>query len=171
MDIASPTGQSQENLLAPAERILQQILRRGGFELSYLIRAQETAASDNPEFVFDFSGPDAELLLERNASLLDALEYIVLRAARLPAEISERIVFDCRAWRCTRAEELRLTAQIAAERVVATGTRIELTPMNARERRIVHLALKDHPSVRTLSEGFGSDRRVVIFPSSSPDTR
>lgn len=53
-------------------------------------------------------------------------------------------------------------AQVAAERVIESGDPFPLNPMGARERRIIHLALKDQSKVRTQSEGFGPDRRVVI---------
>jgi spoIIIJ-associated protein len=64
-----------------------------------------------------------------------------------------------------RREELRLMAQVAAERVIDTGDPFALNPMSPRERRIVHLALRDRPGVRTQSEGMGPDRKVVIFPA------
>ena len=61
-------------------------------------------------------------------------------------------------------EELRLMAQVAAERVIDTGDPFALSPMNPRERRIVHLALRDQLRVRTESEGMGLERKVVIYP-------
>jgi spoIIIJ-associated protein len=55
---------------------------------------------------------------------------------------------------------------MAAERVIETGEAFPLNPMSPRERRLVHLALRDQPQVRTESEGTGPERRVVILPSS-----
>jgi len=55
---------------------------------------------------------------------------------------------------------------MAAERVAETGTPFSFSPLSARERRIIHLALKDLPLVRTESEGVGSERKVVILPAS-----
>jgi spoIIIJ-associated protein len=112
----------------------------------------------------DFSGLDTDLLLEMNASLLHAIEHVLLKAIRLDDEQSRRIAFDCKDWRRTRIGELQLMAQVAAERVRDTGSPFALNPMNARERRIVHLALKDQPQVQTQSEGMGPERKVVIFP-------
>jgi spoIIIJ-associated protein len=62
-------------------------------------------------------------------------------------------------------DELRLMAQVAAERVIDTGDPFTLSPMNPRERRIVHMALRDQPKVRTQSEGMGPERKVVIYPA------
>jgi spoIIIJ-associated protein len=102
--------------------------------------------------------------LERNGALLDALEHVVLKAVRLPAEHLGKIGFDCNDWRRLRTEELRLTAQVAAERVVESGDPFALSPMTPRERRIIHLALRDRTDLRTASEGRGPERRVVILP-------
>ncbi len=113
----------------------------------------------------DFSGPDADLLLEMNATLLHAIEHVLLKAIRLDDDHFRRIAFDCHDWRRTRIEELRLMAQVAAERAIDTGDPFTLNPMNPRERRIIHLALKDRPEVRTQSEGMGPERKVVIFPA------
>ena len=129
------------------------------------------AAGDEPHtpgVVVDFEGPDCDLLLEKNAALLDAIEYVVLKAVRVDDDLYGRISFDCKDWRQVRAEELKLTAQMAARQAVETGSPFHLTPMSSRERRIVHLALKDETSVKTMSEGAGPARKVVIYPAASP---
>ncbi len=165
----SPSAQL-ESYLAPIESLLRQIIQNGGFELTFVIRKSPAAEEEieAPEFVLDFSGPDADLLLEKNATLLNALEYLVLRSVRLEEDLFGKITFDCKDWRRLRARELQLTAQVAAERVIETGAPYPLSPMIARERRIVHLALKNQPLVRTASEGFGPERKVVILPASPP---
>jgi spoIIIJ-associated protein len=61
-------------------------------------------------------------------------------------------------------EELRMTARVAAERVQTSKQPFRLNPMTSRERRIVHMALKDMPGVRTESIGVGEHRQVVIHP-------
>jgi spoIIIJ-associated protein len=159
-----------ESYLEAIEKILKEILRTGRFALSFTIR-KGTPAEDEieaPDYVVDFTGPDMDLLLEKNGALLDALEYIVLRAARLEEHLFGRITLDAEDWRRLRAEELKLTAQIAAERVIETGDPFALQAMSPRERRIVHLALRDFPAVQTASEGKGSERKVVIHPAPPP---
>jgi spoIIIJ-associated protein len=164
---AGATSSALESYLPRIESVLTEILRQGGFHLSPAVRKGKPAVEgmEPPEFVVDISGPDAELLLQKHAALLDALEYVVLRAVRLDEELFGRITFDCQDWRWLRAQELQLAARVAAERVLETGDTFALSPMNARERRIVHLALKNEPKVRTLSEGFGPERHVVIHPA------
>jgi spoIIIJ-associated protein len=165
-----PTASPLASHLGPIESLLKQIIRHGGFQLTVEIRRCQPVEGEPeaPEFVVDFAGPDADLLLERKATLLNALEYLVLKAVRLEEDLFGKITFDCHDWRRLRAEELRLTAEFAAERVVETGDPFALSPMSARERRIVHLALRDRPQVRTESEGSGPERKVVILPASSP---
>lgn len=163
-----------ESYLAPMESVLGKVIQSGSFELTFAIRKNQAGASDleAPEFVVDFSGPDKDLLLEKNAELLNALEYVVLKAVRLEESLFAKITFDCGDWRRLRSEELKLTAQVAAERVAETGQPFTFSPLSPRERRIIHMALKSHPHVQTISEGVGSDRRVVVLPASpSPRKR
>jgi len=167
-----PVG-SVEGCLAAIESLAKQLIKYGGFDLLVSIRRQPSTgsvepASESPEFVVEFSGRDSDLLLERNAELLNAIEHVVMKAGRLDEELFGKITFDCEDWRRLRIEELNLMARVAAERVLETGDAFPLGPMNARERRIIHLALRDQPRVRTASEGAGADRKVVIMPASSP---
>jgi spoIIIJ-associated protein len=159
-----------ENYLAAIESLLNQIIQQGEFALSFAIHpvGQDSSDLESPEYVADFTGADTDLLLERNGALLDALEHVVLKAARLPHEQLGKIAFDCNDWRRLRTEELKLTAQVAAERVVESGAPFALSPMTPRERRIIHLALRDCPNLRTASEGVGSERKVVILPVGPP---
>lgn len=164
----APTEPSLKNYLGAVQSLVEQIIRQGGFELSCAIHEGKPAelALETPDFVVELSGPDAELLLQKGGALLDALEYLVLKAVRLDEELFGRITFDCQDWRWLRAQELRLAAHVAAERVAETGDPFAMNPMPARERRIVHLALRDLPGVRTMSEGVGPQRKVVIHPIS-----
>ena len=154
------------------ESLARQIIRLGQFRLGCSVRP--TATPDNveaPEIVVDFSGPDAALLLEGHAQLLNALEHVVLRALRLEERLFPKFSFDCEDWRRMRVEELKLMAQVAADRVVEMKTPFPLGPMTARERRVIHLALRDRPEVRTESEGYGHERKVVIHPASAAPRR
>src|SRR6266478_3175517 len=67
--------------------------------------------------------------------------------------------------------QLKVTVSVAAERVQTSKQPFQLNPMTSRERRIVHLALKDMPGVRTESVGVGEHRQVVIHPADSKPSR
>lgn len=161
--------QSSEKYLDDIGSLVGQIIQHGGFDLKSTVRKLSETEQDSglAAIVVDFEGPDSDLLLEKNGALLDALEYVVLKAVRVGEDLYGKISFDCRGWRDVRAEELKLTAQMAARQAVETGSPFPLAPMNPRERRIVHLALKNDAAVRTVSEGSGPSRKVVIYPASS----
>jgi len=163
----TPGAADFEKYLRLLESLLHELIAHSPFELSFSVQKAPAGAEDpeGPEYVVDFAGADADLLLEKNAALLHALEYVVLKAIRLDEDHFRRIAFDAHDWRRTRMEELRLMAQVAADRVIETGDPFALSPMNPRERRIVHLALRDKPQVRTQSEGMGPERKVVIYPA------
>jgi len=156
-----------ESIRSDLEPFLRRLLQLARWNLKFQIEAAKDRDPETgaPEILVNFSGEDADLLLERGGELLDALEYISVKFLRLAPEERLRIAFDCDDYKNVRAEELRLTAATAAERVVRTGQPFPLNPMDARERRIVHLALRDHPAVRTESQGGGPFRKVVIFPA------
>jgi spoIIIJ-associated protein len=163
----APVEHTIEKYLSLMESLLREFIKHSPFELTFSIQKPAAQAEDPeaPEYVVDFSGADSGLLLEKNAALLHAIEYVVLKAIRLDEDHFRRIAFDSQDWRRMRMEELRLMAQVAAERVIETGDPFTLNPMSPRERRIVHLALRDRPQVRTQSEGMGPERKVVIFPA------
>ena len=87
---------------------------------------------------------------------------------RMSAEDHARLQFDANDYRALRIEELRLSAITAAEKVKRSRMPFEFSPMNSRERRIIHLALRGEPDVRSESAGFGSHRQVVIYPADMP---
>ena len=161
-----PGATDFEKYLSSMESLLHEVIEHSPFELTFSIQkaVAELEDPEAPEYVVGFSGADADLLLEKNATLLHAIEYVVLKAIRLDEDHFRRIAFDCQDWRRIRMEELRLMALVAAERVIDTGDPFTLNPMSPRERRIIHLALRDRPEVRTQSEGMGPERKVVIFP-------
>ena len=157
--------------VSPAIRsFVGMMIRECRFDLRMETRtaADSPADVENPELIVNFSGRDSDLLLERGAELLKAIEYLTLRWLRLDPRDFHRVRFDCADYKTLRIQELKLTAETAAERVKKTGQPFTLNPMNARERRIIHLALKDDPSVRTVSEGVGAARQVVIYPAATP---
>ncbi len=149
---------------------MREIIRAGKFELDFTIRksAGEAGVPEALECTVDLTGRDADVLLERNGAALDALEHVALKAARLDEVSPVKIVFDAKDYRRLRAEELRTIAKMAGERVLETGDPFALSPMTPRERRIVHLALHNDTRLRTVSEGRGPDRRVVIHPVTPP---
>ncbi|HJY85346.1 MAG TPA: R3H domain-containing nucleic acid-binding protein [Candidatus Acidoferrales bacterium] len=161
----------REALAAELRRFLDLVIAQTRLELGYEIRLEVRSGGasavevESPEVLVVFRGRDQELLLERSAELLQALEYLALRWLRLDPHYYDHIRFDSGDYRALRIEELKLSARVAAERVRETRTPFRFNPMPARERRVIHLVLKDQPGVRTTSEGVGEQRQVVVFPA------
>jgi spoIIIJ-associated protein len=158
--------------LAAANKInefLQSVVTNGGLRLKYRITVDpplpENRDWERPEILVDFAGPDSPLLLDRGGELLRALELLALEMLRLQHGEHEKISFDCQNQRSLRLEELRMAATVAAERVRQTGSPYTFAPMSSRERRIVHLALRDQTDLRTESDGEGMRRCVVVYPA------
>jgi len=149
---------------------LRPILDRAGFELDYDLAPGESVHPEyeSPEVTLKFKGPDVDLLLANKAELLLALEQVTMEALRMPSEDHSRISFDANDYRMLRIEELRLSASAAAEKVKRTGSPFFFNPMNSRERRVIHLALRGETELRSESAGFGSHRQVVVYPAGMP---
>ena len=156
-----------ETMRPPLEDFLTRLLASSRLDLKFRIQAkpENSAPMEAPDVTGEFSGSDAGLLLMRGAELLEALEDLAVRVLRLPPTERDRIAFDCLDYRALRLGELQLTAETAAETVRSSGEPFSLNPMSSRERRIIHLSLKENPAVRTESQGFGPYRKVVIFPA------
>ena len=124
------------------------------------------------ELVATISGHDLGILIGRNGQTIDALQYLSNAIGYRSADVdAERlpVVVDAAGYRARRAASLETLARQYAERAVATGTRVELEPMTAVERKIVHELLKDDPEVETASEGTEPNRFVVIVPGKPAD--
>jgi spoIIIJ-associated protein len=149
------------------EAFLRTILQDGGFSLKYEIHDMEPAGSDfeTPDVVVKFSGADVDLLLANKAEMLLALEHLIMEMLGAPSEDHSRISFDANDYRLLRIEELRVSAMTAAEKVKRTGVPFRFNPMNSRERRVIHLALRDESEVRSESSGSGPGRQVVVYPA------
>jgi len=159
---------------AALREFLELLVQASRLELKVSVRAVLSAAGQedsDAEVIADLDGRDKEILLERGAEVLQAIEHLTFRALRLETAWHEKIHIDCGGYRALRFEELRMTARVAAERVQTSRQPFRLNPMSSRERRIVHLALKDVPGVRTESIGVGEHRQVVIQPADAKPSR
>jgi spoIIIJ-associated protein len=119
---------------------------------------------ENPDLMIRFTGPDVDLLLENKTELLLALEHLTMEALGMAGEEHSRICFDANDRRILRIEELRMSALAAAEMVKKSKQPFHFSPMNSRERRILHLALRGETVVRSESVGEGPIRQVVVVP-------
>ena len=125
---------------------------------------------DGDDVLATVTGADLGILIGRHGQMIDSLQYLANAIAhRAVGEDRRRIVVDAAGYRGRRAVTLEGLARRTAERASATGLRVELEPMSAVERRVVHEVLKDDPEVTTASEGTEPNRYVVVVPRRSAD--
>ena len=163
---------ASDNVPSQIDEFLEPFLKAAGFDLSYTVESAETLENSDlfsPDILVKFSGPDVELLLLYRAELLLALEHLTLEALRVPHRDRYRLVFDAEDYRVTRIQELRLSAAAAAEKVKQAGVPFHFQPMSSRERRVLHLALRDDPDVWTISEGVMPQRHTVVYAAEDKD--
>jgi spoIIIJ-associated protein len=123
---------------------------------------------EDPDVLVKFSGPDVDVLLGNKAEVLLALEFLTMEALEFPGDHHSRLCFDANDYRLLRIEELRLSATTAADRVKKSGQPFHFSPMNSRERRIIHLSLRNETEIRSESTGSGPFRQVVVLPVGMP---
>ncbi|HEV3219965.1 MAG TPA: R3H domain-containing nucleic acid-binding protein [Candidatus Acidoferrales bacterium] len=160
----------REAVAAALKGWLGAVMPKTGMNLRCKIQTSPSSAAgdeefERPEIVVLFDGPDVGMLLDRGAETLLALEYLAVRSLRIEPPFFDRIRFDAGDYRAARISELKLAARVAADRVRDSRQPFRMNPMTARERRIVHLALKEAPGIRTSSDGMGEERQVVIYPA------
>lgn len=113
----------------------------------------------------NLSGRDVDDLTVNRSELLSAIEYLLNKIFQPDVNQFGMINCDVMGTKQTRMTELQLIARAAAEKVRETKVPFRLSPMDSRERRIVHLAVANDPTIRTESEGEGEYRKVVIYPA------
>ncbi|HUB30342.1 MAG TPA: R3H domain-containing nucleic acid-binding protein [Terracidiphilus sp.] len=148
--------------------LLSNLNKLGGLRLKYRITAGDGARDpeglEARQIYIELGGPDATLTTQHNGELLRALETIAGQMLRLDSREHDLISFDAGNFKALRAQELRMAAETAAEKVRKSGVPYAFPPMNSRERRLLHLAFKNMEGVETASSGEGQDRFLAVFP-------
>jgi spoIIIJ-associated protein len=110
------------------------------------------------------NGDDLGLLIGKHGSTIDALQHLAFRAAFRGEEIRKQVVVDAAGYRERREGALHRMADRAAAEALRYSRPVELEPMRATERKIVHTYLSERNDVETHSEGDEPDRRLVVSP-------
>ncbi len=126
----------------------------------------ETVISSDPESIHvDIKGDGSGILIGRHGQTLDALEYIINRLIARHIKDAVPVTLDVAAYRARRGQQLERMALAMGERAKRERKTVALEPMPPRDRRIVHLALKDDPMITTRSVGNGYMRALEIVPT------
>jgi spoIIIJ-associated protein len=129
------------------------------------VRARLEIAEDEETMTATFIGGELGLVIGKHGQTIDAIQYLVNAVVwRGRGDERKAVVVDAAGYRARREATLSALAQRSAEQAVSSAGSVELEPMTAVERKVVHLCLKDFPGVATRSEGTEPNRFVVIDP-------
>ena len=121
---------------------------------------------DDEAVTVSCTGPELGMLIGKHGQTIDAIQYLLNAVvAKDRQEERKEVVVDAAGYRARRRTTLEAMAVRAAEQAVASGAPVELDPMTAVERKVVHLRLKDEAAVETTSEGTEPNRYVVVHPA------
>ena len=139
--------------------IVRGLLTAMGFEAP--VESRQTA--DGIEITVGSTGADG-LLIGKRGETLESLQHIISKMLNRENEKWTHVALDVGGYRKRRESQLEKLAVSMAERAQATGQEQTTEPLKASERRIIHVALKDHPTVKSYAVGDGLIKRVVIAP-------
>jgi spoIIIJ-associated protein len=152
-----------------AAEVVQQLLDLLEVDADVEMQPYQTTDGDeqiSAPLAFDIEGEDLGILIGRRGQTLACFQYLVRLIVSHQTKVWTPIVIDIEGYKQRRSEALQGLAVRMAAQVKSRGTPFTLEPMPAYERRIIHLALADHPDVATESVGQGDFRKVVIYPDS-----
>ncbi len=150
----------ESELAAEVRELLVRITAEIGVECRVDIR------EDDESLAAVCSGRELGLLIGKHGQTIDAIQYLVNAIAlRSRPEERKAIVVDAAGYRARRQASLEALAVRSAERALRSGEPVELEPMTAVERKVVHLRLREFDGVETTSEGTEPNRYVVVHPS------
>jgi len=164
---ASPAATvDPDSVEAVAQEYLSGLLERMGIKAQVnVLEAPELAEADEPPpLVLDVTGKDLGILIGRRSETLQVLQYMVRLMVSKHFNRWEPVIVDIESYRVRRRRSLQKMALKMADRAVSTDRRVVLEAMPAHERRLIHLALRDHPDVTTKSIGSDDNRKVTIIP-------
>lgn len=141
--------------------VAAEIVRLMGFE------AIVAASAESGVVKVTVDGENLAGLIGKHGQTLAAVEALTAAVAARRLGMPVRVEMDVLGYRERRISSLEALARRTAERVARTRREVSLSPMNSRDRRVIHLALQDHPAVTTTSRGEGELRRVVVMPRGS----
>jgi spoIIIJ-associated protein len=126
-------------------------------------------SSEDRFVVYQITGPAAQGLAGGEGKAADAHQLLANQAAMRMEESPKRVVVDVEGDAERREDLLGRVAERAASRARETGRAVALDPMNPRDRRLVHVALRDAEGIATMSVGEGRYRQVVVVPKGAPE--
>jgi spoIIIJ-associated protein len=163
----APEAEVKEQLTSAEESEEVAEIAKGTLEeiISFIVDDATVSTQTKSDRVrLKVAGGNSALLIGKHGRTLDALQYIVHRIVHKKQKTKVRVTIDVEGYRDRRKDALTQLALRLGEKVKRSGRPATISPMNAYDRRTIHVALKDHSGVRTQSTGTGSLRKLVIYP-------
>ena len=158
-------GAGEEITLHVAQETAMELLEKMGVVADVTVSYQPSEEAGNQHTLkIDITGKDLSILIGRRVETLQALQYITSLIVCKKLGRSVHLHLDVEGYRERRKQQLLQMAQRMAEQAIITGRRQILEPMPADKRRLIHLELRDHPTVYTESIGEEPRRKVTIVP-------
>ena len=161
VDASMWEGGADELPEEPAERV-RALLTRVSQALG--LRASVDVVETDDEIAAVVNGEDLGLLIGKHGATIDALQHLAARIAFRGLADRKSVTIDAAGYRERREGSLQRAADQAVEDALSFGRPVELEPMSAAERRIVHTYLRDRTEIQTHSEGDEPERRLVVSP-------
>lgn len=159
------TSIKEDSLLQFARETVETLVTKMKLDAKVTTRYEKSGdAEDEDSILVDIRGDDLSVLIGRRSETLNALQYITGLIVSKEAGKWVQVTVDVEGYRNRRERQLRQLARRMAEQVIRTNKRQMLEPMSSAERRIIHLELRNHPQVETLSVGEEPNRKVTIVP-------
>ena len=160
-----PEMDDDEEAVRIAYETVEELLHRMGIKANVTAQWGELEPPGRIRpLLMDIRGDDLSILIGRRGETLSALQYITRLIVGKELKRPVAVVIDIEGYRARREGQLRRLARKIAEQAIETGRTMNLEPMPANERRIIHVELKDNPKVETLSIGEGNRRKVTVIP-------
>jgi spoIIIJ-associated protein len=153
-----------DNLLFVSRQTVAELLEKMKIPAHIEVRYGEPDEEGQRPVLVDVQGDDLGVLIGRRAEILNALQYVTNLIVSKQVERWVQVIIDVQGYRARHERQLRQLAQRMADQAMKAGRRQMLEPMSASDRRIIHLELRDHPSVTTQSVGEEPTRKVTIVP-------
>ena len=157
-------SENQDEVIEVAKDILGELLNLMDVEASVTLLPEFPIEGTTGSIALNVEGEDLGILIGRRGQTLSCLQYLVRLIVGHRMQVWRPIIIDVEGYKQRRCSALRDLAWRMAEQVKVRKVPFAMEPMPAFDRRIIHLALADHPDVTTQSSGEGEARRVVIVP-------
>ena len=156
---------ADENTALEAKAFIEGLLSHVG--LDFAVKTEE----NGDYIVLNIEGDGGGLLIGRGGQTLDAMQYLTNKVLNKNGNGGKRIILDTENYRKKREQNLTALAEKLGEKAKRIKRPVTVNPMNAHDRRIIHMALQNDPDLTTRSRGEGAFRKIVIVPNKSGKTK